>query len=85
MIVSQRPFYFHLQQPIQVIETQKIKLNKSNFVSPKMSFVGKYKLVSHENYEEFMTAVGVPDDWKKTVLDSSPIMEVTLINTVDAG
>jgi hypothetical protein len=50
-----------------------------------MTFVGKYKLVSHENYEEFMTAVGVPDDWKKTVLDSIPVMEVTLINTVDAG
>ncbi len=45
----------------------------------KMSFVGKFERVSHENYEEFLTAVDVNDVWKKAALSSTPIMEVNMI------
>ncbi len=44
-----------------------------------MSFVGKFERVSHENYEEFLTAVDVNDVWKKAALSSTPIMEVNMI------
>jgi hypothetical protein len=44
-----------------------------------MSFVGKFERVSHENYDEFLTAVDVNDVWKKAALSSTPIMEVNMI------
>jgi hypothetical protein len=41
-----------------------------------MSFTGKYERVSHENFDEFLTAVDVNEVWKKQALTSTPIMEV---------
>ena len=47
-----------------------------------MSFAGKYERVSHENFDEFLTAVEVNDVWKKQALNSTPIMEVQLDRSV---
>jgi hypothetical protein len=41
-----------------------------------MSFAGKYEKVSAENYEEFLTALGVNAVMRKAATCSSPIMEV---------
>ena len=43
-----------------------------------MSFAGKYERVSHENFDEFLTAVEVNDVWKKQALNSTPVMEVQM-------
>ena len=41
-----------------------------------MSFTGKFERVSHENFDEFLTAVDVNEVWKKQAINSTPIMEV---------
>jgi hypothetical protein len=44
-----------------------------------MSFVGKFERVSHENFDEFLTAVEVNEVWRRQALQSTPIMEVAMI------
>ena len=41
-----------------------------------MAFTGKFERVSHENFDEFLTAVDVNEVWKQQAIDSTPIMEV---------
>ncbi|XP_029366833.1 fatty acid-binding protein, liver-type [Echeneis naucrates] len=41
-----------------------------------MSFSGKYQLVSQENFEAFMKALGLPDDLIQTVKDVKSVSEI---------
>ncbi|NP_001038177.1 fatty acid binding protein 1-A, liver [Danio rerio] len=41
-----------------------------------MAFTGKYQLESHENFEAFMKAVGVPDDEVEKGKDIKSISEI---------
>ncbi|NXN33731.1 FABPL protein, partial [Nycticryphes semicollaris] len=41
-----------------------------------MSFTGKYELLSHENFEPFMKALGLPDDQIQKGKDIKSISEI---------